>query len=182
MRFTRLPLLEADDSFDATEGAIGACTDGLGAGEAPASPQEEDTGSLSLQTTPDSDDDRSEYLEPIHMRTLRSATLLSADASSSKKSASLPYGVSSSTVLAGGALPSSSRNEVVEDDIGIEEDEDVNCRKKKRKTTDTSGCPGSSKLDDFTRLLIQDDARMLIDLLKLAVTGTACLHGEDENI
>ena len=26
-------------------------------------------------------------------------------------------------------------------------------------------------LDDFTKLLVQDDARLLVDLLKLAVTG-----------
>ena len=30
---------------------------------------------------------------------------------------------------------------------------------------------GAFNLDDFTRLLVQDDARLIVDLLKLAVAG-----------
>lgn len=33
------------------------------------------------------------------------------------------------------------------------------------------GDKGTSHLDDFTRLLTEDDARVLVDLLKLAVAG-----------
>lgn len=34
--------------------------------------------------------------------------------------------------------------------------------------------PAHTNLDDFTMLLGQDDARVLVDLLKLAVAGRAC--------
>ena len=37
-------------------------------------------------------------------------------------------------------------------------------------------------LDDFTKLLVQDDARLLVDLLKLAVTGKSTLQSNNTEL
>ena len=75
---------------------------------------------------------------------------------------SLPHGLHSSTVLSGGAMKGSI-------------DHTNSCQSSKANKEGVSGDNRGFNgvlLDDFSKLLIQDDARQLIDLLKLAVTGT----------
>ena len=75
------------------------------------------------------------------------------------KMASIPHGVSGSAVMAGAAMGSGTL--------------------KSNKTIVSTQSVSHLQLDDFTRLLHQDDARQLVDLLKLAVAGR-CADGSKE--
>lgn len=78
--------------------------------------------------------------------------------------------MSSSAVLSGGAIPKySTKNPTTPSSIPRPPPPPTTTMTTKDKM-ETDIVP-SGHLDEFARLLIQDDARLLVDLLKLAVTG-----------
>lgn len=50
--------------------------------------------------------------------------------------------------------------------------DNVSSKANEKATVSQDGMEGIKLLDDFTTLLSQDDARMIVDLLKLAVSGS----------
>ena len=115
-----------------------------GGGEAPACPA--DVAGVSLETTPDSD-----------------ASSLFGDRCFGSKLSSLPHGLSALSALGAGVMvsPTSTNKPNNPEPYSTRE-----------PTKNIVQAPkDSSHLDDFTRLLIEDDARLLVDLLKLAVAG-----------
>ena len=112
-----------------------------GGGEAPACPAE--VGGVSLETTPDSD-----------------VSSLFGERCYGSKLSSLPHGLSALSALGAGVLVSPTSTSKVQTEPT------VTLRVQNRENTKECGY-----LDDFTKLLVEDDARLLVDLLKLAVAG-----------
>ena len=109
----------------------------------------------SLQTTPESE-------EP--------STSNSAFAASDRgytKLSSLPHGISPTSVMAGAMIsPSSEVSSVDPESLRIKQDNSISGGKFDHQHKNIL-----LHVDEFTKLLCPDDARMLVDLLKLAVAG-----------
>ena len=116
-----------------------------GGGEAPACPAE--VGGVSLETTPDSD-----------------VSSLFGERCYGSKMSSLPHGLSALSALGAGVLVSPTSISKAPNIEPV-----VTLRNQNKETITTA--KESSYLDDFTKLLMEDDARLLVDLLKLAVAG-----------
>ena len=87
-----------------------------------------------------------------------------------------------STVLAGGALAGPTLpapKEKEEEKADQEEIEEAEPSAPQQQAVQAHANTAAPPLDDFTRLLIPDDARLLIDLLKLAVSGRAIAHARE---
>ena len=113
-----------------------------GGGEAPACPA--DVDGVSLETTPDSD-----------------VSSLFGERCFGSKLSSLPHGLSALSALGAGVMvsPNPVPKSNLEPSVGVK----VRVKENLQNT--------NSHLDDFTKLLVEDDARLLVDLLKLAVAG-----------
>ena len=116
----------------------------MGGGEAPACRGEVGSTSLSINTSPDSEDGNSDFY-PVF-----------AGPSTSSKTQSLPRGGTGHVSALVGAMISNSKEFVPP--VKIEEEEE-------------RVLPAAAGADEFTRIFSQDDIRMLVDLLKLAVAG-----------
>ena len=115
----------------------------LGGGEAPACRAEVTSTSLSINTSPEEEDANSDFC-PV---------FAAAGPSTSSKTQSLPRGSGRVSALVG-AMIASNKEFVPPDKIPEE----------KLPVVAAGG-------DEFTRMFSQDDIRMLVDLLKLAVAG-----------
>ena len=115
-----------------------------GGGEAPMCPAE--VGGVSLETTPDSD-----------------VSSLFGERCYGSKLSSLPHGLSALSALGAGVLvsPTSTSKVPTEPTVTLRVQNRENIQNTKE----------SGYLDEFTKLLVEDDARLLVDLLKLAVAG-----------
>ena len=116
-----------------------------GGGEAPACPA--DVAGVSLETTPDSD-----------------VSSLFGERNFGSKLSSLPHGLTALSALGAGVMVSPTsvpKPHNIETSVGT----------KSLAKDDIQNAKESSHLDDFTKLLVEDDARLLVDLLKLAVAG-----------
>lgn len=136
-----VPLASPESPSDINEESVADLISG-GGGEAPACPTD-----LSLQTSPESE-------EPS------SGNSVFAERGYTKLS-SLPHGLSPSSVMAG-AMISSPLSEVSSVESRLFQEKAVASK---------IGTLFLHIADEFTRLLCPDDARMLVDLLKLAVAG-----------
>ena len=138
MESVRSPEVEEDED----ESPADVVDIALGGGEAPACRAEVTSTSLSINTSPDSEDANSDFC-PV---------FAAAGPSTSSKTQSLPRGSGRVSALVG-AMIASSKEFVPPDKIEEEK------------------LPVAAGGDEFTRMFSQDDIRMLVDLLKLAVAG-----------
>jgi len=136
--------LDSSRSNVTSEGHEDVADIAVGGGEAPACRGEMNSVSLSLKTTPDTEDSSEVY--PVF-----------AGPSSSSKTCSLPRGSGRVSALVGAMI--SSTTAAVKESGGLV-DKLANI-----KEVVPAG------IDEFTHLFGQDDIRMLVDLLKLGVAG-----------
>ncbi len=139
---------------------------GGGGGEAPASVHDVvggAAGPLSTETTPDSEE---------AVVAAPATTAMATTTSARSYDGSLPHGIQPSFVLDPKAVASEKEE--------ADERKDDQYRQQQQQQQQQQHRLAVAPLDDFTRLLIPDDARLLIDVLKLAVSGRSISRGARE--
>ena len=127
----------------------------VGGGEAPACRGEVSSTSLSINTSPESEDGASELYPVFPGPSGTSST------AASLRTQSLPRGGTGRlSALVGAVIPGTKTRDLSKEFI-VEE----------RASVSGPSLPRTGVSDEFTRMFSLDDIRMLVDLLKLAVAG-----------